>query len=244
MDRVRSNSIGALTGLALVLCAHALALQWLLSVRPALRDPLVPRPIEVRLVQAEHPRPPQPVIEPPKPKLVAPIPPKPVVRKIVPRAPVTPPPVLVAEPAPTQPSVAEAPPAPPEPVRIEGPPEPAPVAVVAAPAAVPSPSPEPPAPEPVIPPLFNADYLANPAPPYPNQSRRMGEEGKVLLRVLVDTRGLPQRVELRKTSGFDRLDDVAIATVKHWKFVPARQGEKTISAWVLIPINFNLREGN
>ena len=46
----------------------------------------------------------------------------------------------------------------------------------------------------------------NPAPRYPPLSRRMGEQGRVLLRVHVSTGGSAMEVALHKTSGFDRLD--------------------------------------
>ncbi len=243
----RWHSIDIWPALVVVLIAHAFALHWLASLRPALRVPTPPHPIQAMLLAPTSPQPPQPVIKSPEPKPVAPVPLKPVVRKVAPSPP--PPPQLVAESVPMHNLVAEAPVAPSESVRAQEhptPPQPTAEPVLAAP--TPSPPvpalPAPSTPEPIKPPLFNAGYLANPAPPYPNLSRRMGEQGKVVLRVYVDTQGLAQRVELRSTSGFDRLDDVAIATVKRWKFVPARQGEKTIAAWVLIPIHFNLREGS
>ena len=91
-----------------------------------------------------------------------------------------------------------------------------------------------------VPPRFNADYLQNPAPQYPPLARRMREQGKVILRVLVDADGLPERVELRTSSGSVRLDQSAQDTVKRWKFVPARQGERNVAAWVLVPITFTL----
>ena len=93
----------------------------------------------------------------------------------------------------------------------------------------------------MVPPRFNADYLNNPAPAYPPLSRRMGEEGRVVLRVLVNEHGLPGDVQLRTSSGFNRLDTVALETVRQWKFVPARRGDTPVSAWVLVPISFSLR---
>lgn len=96
-------------------------------------------------------------------------------------------------------------------------------------------------PAPVAPPRFNADYLNNPAPQYPAVSRRLREEGRVTLRVFVDARGLPARIELSTSSGHERLDHVALETVRHWKFLPARRGEEAVSAWVLVPISFSLR---
>ena len=97
------------------------------------------------------------------------------------------------------------------------------------------------APLPLIPPAFNADYLDNPAPAYPALSRRMGEEGRVLLRVFVEASGLPSKVELRTSSGSERLDQAALEAVKRWKFVPARQGDRAVPASVVVPIAFNLK---
>ncbi|HKO87513.1 MAG TPA: energy transducer TonB, partial [Burkholderiales bacterium] len=90
-------------------------------------------------------------------------------------------------------------------------------------------------------PRFNADYLQNPRPPYPSISRRMREEGTVMLRVFVSASGAPDKVELNKSSGFTRLDQSALETVQQrWKFTPARQGDTPTGAWVLIPISFSL----
>lgn len=160
-----------------------------------------------------------------------------------------------------QPQAAEPPKAPPQPKPVLRPPvkravpEPLPLltttvpetpapAVIQPPPAPPPPS-EPiaakPAPAPVTPPQFNAGYLNNPAPVYPAVSRRLGEEGRVVLRVFVDERGLPAQVELRTSSGHERLDGIALQTVRQWKFVPARRGDQAVSAWVLVPISFSLR---
>jgi protein TonB len=90
------------------------------------------------------------------------------------------------------------------------------------------------------PPAFNAAYLRNPAPRYPLVSRRLGEQGTVLLRVLVTPDGLPARVDLEKTSGSVHLDAAAMEAVKGWSFTPARRGNEAIEGWVLVPIVFRL----
>ncbi|WP_347987748.1 energy transducer TonB [Methylomonas sp. AM2-LC] len=89
-------------------------------------------------------------------------------------------------------------------------------------------------------PNLNADYLDNPAPIYPTQSRRLGEQGKVLLRALINADGSVAQIILRKTSGHDRLDNVALETVKQWRFVPAKHADQAVAAWVLVPISFSL----
>ena len=101
--------------------------------------------------------------------------------------------------------------------------------------------PAPPAPATISQPRFAADYLSNPAPTYPPLSRRMGEEGEVVLRVHVETSGRPSQIEVRKSSGSPRLDQAALDAVWHWRFVPAKRGEEALAAWVLVPITFHLK---
>lgn len=97
-----------------------------------------------------------------------------------------------------------------------------------------------PAPEAITAPRFDADYLDNPKPVYPATSRRLGEQGKVLLRVLVGAAGLAEKVELKLGSGFARLDQAALEAVGRWRFVPARRGEQAVAAWVQVPVTFQL----
>jgi protein TonB len=89
-------------------------------------------------------------------------------------------------------------------------------------------------------PVFAADYLDNPPPSYPVLSRRAGEQGRVVLRVLVNPGGRADDVEIRSSSGHTRLDEAARDTVRRWRFVPAKRGEEPVPAWVLIPISFRL----
>jgi protein TonB len=104
-------------------------------------------------------------------------------------------------------------------------------------------APTPPAPTvatPMVEPSFAADYLRNPAPAYPSASRRNGEQGTVLLRVLVNIAGDAAQVEIQRSSGFERLDDAARAAVRRWKFVPGRRGGEPVAAWVIVPLAFSL----
>jgi periplasmic protein TonB len=95
---------------------------------------------------------------------------------------------------------------------------------------------------PITPAHFAAAYLRNPAPAYPAESRRRGEQGRILLRVHVLPDGLPDEIILHHGSGFERLDRAAINAVHRWKFVPAQQGGGSIAAWVIVPIQFSLQE--
>jgi periplasmic protein TonB len=137
-------------------------------------------------------------------------------------------------------------------------PEPVPIPLVAtttAPADItaPPPAPQPPA-QPIrpaqtgpaqvaaiSPPKFDADYLDNPPPVYPRLSKRLGEVGNVMLMVFVDAEGRPGQIDIQTSSRFERLDQAAIEAVRRWKFVAAKQGEKAVAAWVLVPIYFSLK---
>lgn len=107
-------------------------------------------------------------------------------------------------------------------------------------AAVESRTPAPPAEVPATPPLFNAAYLRNPAPVYPAVARRSGDQGTVMLKVLVSPEGVPLRIELDLSSGSKSLDGAALDAVKGWRFVPARRGAQNIEGWVRVPVVFKL----
>ena len=87
---------------------------------------------------------------------------------------------------------------------------------------------------------FTADYLHNPAPAYPPAARRNGEEGRVLLRVLVSAAGQAEAVDIQHGSGFPRLDEAARETVANWRFTPARRGAQAIASTVIVPVTFRL----
>lgn len=80
-------------------------------------------------------------------------------------------------------------------------------------------------------------------PVYPPTSRRLGEEGTVRLRVLVDEKGRPGDVKVATSSGFARLDQAAIEAVKRWRFVAATDGARAVSTWTQVAITFKLTDG-
>lgn len=89
-------------------------------------------------------------------------------------------------------------------------------------------------------PVFSAEYLNNPAPTYPRLSRRLGEQGKVLLRVRVTVEGRAAQIIEAQSSGSTRLDEAARQAVRQWRFVPAQRGGRSVEAWVIVPIVFTL----
>jgi periplasmic protein TonB len=92
----------------------------------------------------------------------------------------------------------------------------------------------------IEPPRFGVSYLNNPAPDYPRLSRKAGEEGRVVMKVLVSAEGLADEVQIEKTSGSERLDNAAMDAVKKWRFIPAKKNNQPLSAYVLVPMKFSL----
>lgn len=221
------QSSAKLSGIAVALALHVIVIALLLTLEPVRSAITAAMPITVSLIS-----PPKPAVEPEvKPK---PLPPKPRQRVERPK-PVPKPPVITA--TPESPAKYVAPPPPPDPLPpIEV--APPPVAAAPAPASVVASSAPP---LPVTPPSFNAAYLNNPAPAYPSLSRRMGEEGSVVVRVFVSEDGKAAQVQLKTSSRHSRLDEAALEAVRRWRFVPARRGDTAVSAWVLVPISFSLR---
>ena len=209
------------------LALHGAVIYWI-SQSPAHVLPIVPPEIPPMTIEFSQPAPvietpppppepiPHPVAEPPPPvedelAVKPPPPPKPKPKPVV-----KPVPKPVAKPV-------EQPPAPPAP-----------------PVAAPAP-PAPPAPRPVTPASANAGYLHNPAPEYPGLAMRRGWEGTVLLRVHVLASGKPGEIQIQKSSGRTQLDDAALAAVKRWSFVPAKQGDVAQDGWVSVPIDFKIK---
>ena len=89
-------------------------------------------------------------------------------------------------------------------------------------------------------PSSDADYLQNPKPPYPALSKRLGEQGKVIVRVLIGVDGTAQKTEIKQSSGFDRLDQAALATVMRWRYVPGKRAGVAEAMWFNVPMSFVL----
>lgn len=215
-DKFVAPLAGRLLGLLLVLALHAAALYGLW------RANLVPSPVEAATLFVNF-------IAPPDVKkadeLKRPLVPKP--------RPIEPPPTrqLVAETPATTPTDYVTPP-PPKPEPIPAP--------VAAPPVIQAPLP--------IAPVAMASELSvacsqRSAPTYPTMSRRQGEVGVVVLRVELSETGLVANATVQTSSGFDRLDEAALAAVRTWHCNPATRNGQAVRATALQPFNFVI-QGN
>lgn len=69
----------------------------------------------------------------------------------------------------------------------------------------------------------------------------MGESGKVVVRVLIGPDGRAQQAQIHQSSGYDRLDQVALKTVRdQWRYVPGTRNGQPEAMWFNVPINFVL----
>jgi protein TonB len=84
------------------------------------------------------------------------------------------------------------------------------------------------------------EYVRPPRPDYPAQSKRRGEEGRVVLRVLINEKGEAERIEIQKSSGYERLDEAAREAVQRAQFRPHREDGRPVTVYAIVPITFRL----
>lgn len=197
-----------------VVVAHvggAWGLMQIASVREAVAEVA---PLVVDFITAPPPAPPKP--PPPAPAVVPrrlPPPPAPVMA--------TPPlaepaaAAMVVPPPPAEPPTPAEPPAPP------APPAPAPPPVRTIPATA-------------------VSYLEPPAPVYPLASRRLQEQGEVLLKVEIGVDGRARQVLVSRSSGSSRLDNAALTAVRAARFKPYTENGVPLVVWTTVPIQFEL----
>ncbi len=84
-------------------------------------------------------------------------------------------------------------------------------------------------------------YRQPPQPVYPAQSRRLGEQGEVRLKVRVDVQGMPAGIEILESSGSARLDQAAVQAVEAARFEPLTVNGVPTAALAIVPIRYELR---
>ena len=86
----------------------------------------------------------------------------------------------------------------------------------------------------------NVAYLGS-KPTYPAASRRMREEGRVIVLVDINTEGIVERARIDTTSGYARLDEAALAAARTARFKPLTRNGVAYSARAKLPFDFVLR---
>ncbi|HXZ02030.1 MAG TPA: TonB family protein [Stellaceae bacterium] len=128
-------------------------------------------------------------------------------------------------------------------IQIEKPPPPQSTAITAVTPVKPvaPPPPAAPAAEParVLP---RIDARHSQEPDYPPTSRRLGEQGSLILQVLVDVDGRVIDEKLLQSSGYDRLDQAALDGVKgNYRFLPGTVDGKPQQMWYTFKFTWKLR---
>ncbi len=77
-------------------------------------------------------------------------------------------------------------------------------------------------------------------PVYPELARKAGIEGRVIVKVLINTKGDVEKVEVIKSHPL--LDQAAIEAAKQFKFKPGKQRDRYVKVWMTIPFNFRLKK--
>jgi periplasmic protein TonB len=211
-----------LVGIGFVVLLHLLLIYALVTGLAHRAIQVVETPIETRIIAAT------------KPQTAQPPPPPPMQMTPPPTAIVPPPEIHIETPPPPPPRAT---------IRVARPVKPPPVPTPApAPAPVPIPAPAPvPAAAPVrVMPRLDASRSQQ--PDYPDASRRLGEQGSVVLQVLIGTDGRVVDAKILQSSGYQRLDEAAIDGVKNdYRFVPGTVDGKPAQMWYTFKFNWKLR---
>lgn len=143
------------------------------------------------------------------------------------QSPIVAPPPIVVTPAPP-PTIAVA--------DVPAPPSPAPVAARATEAKA-EPGPSAPSPAAAEGGDLSSKMISAKPPSYPLESRRLREQGIVVLSVLLAIDGHVERLSVARSSGFPRLDRAAAGAVRHWRWSPTvRDGQPVfVQGNVVIP---------
>jgi TonB family protein len=93
-----------------------------------------------------------------------------------------------------------------------------------------------------IPPSVDITYKNRHPPRYPVEAARNGEQGLVVLDVVIDSAGDVALVHIdqRGTNAPAALQVAAMEAAKNWKFNPGRRNGEAVGGTVRIPVNFSL----
>lgn len=86
----------------------------------------------------------------------------------------------------------------------------------------------------------DARSTQNHPPVYPKLSKRLKEEGTVVLRLLISSKGQIEEIRIHESSGYARLDKAALSAASKWRYEPATINGTAIAQHYLMPIEFKL----
>lgn len=82
--------------------------------------------------------------------------------------------------------------------------------------------------------------LYNPKPSYPLLSRKLREQGLVMIKLCVNQGGFVDEASITRSSGFQGLDKSALTTLSQWRFLPLSSAISQSSQCFQAPVHFSL----
>lgn len=83
--------------------------------------------------------------------------------------------------------------------------------------------------------------VATTQPMYPYRAKRLGIEGMVRIRFLVNRAGSTDLFKILQSEPAGEFDKVVEKTIKRWKFKPAKREGQVVETWMETTIEFKLR---
>lgn len=81
-------------------------------------------------------------------------------------------------------------------------------------------------------------------PPYPPDARRLSQQGRVILKIMISPEGKVVSAEVAKSSGYPELDKTAQEwVVAHWRYKPAMKGGVPVMSETMAAVRFDLKSG-
>jgi periplasmic protein TonB len=94
----------------------------------------------------------------------------------------------------------------------------------------------------IAPQILNRDEVAKAmADAYPRILRSAGIGGTVRVYFFIDQDGKVKDYRIQESSGYQQLDDAALAVAGLYRFSPALNRDKKVPVWVLFPIEFHVK---
>ncbi len=88
--------------------------------------------------------------------------------------------------------------------------------------------------------IYKARYVRQFPPRYPRRAWELGQQGRVVLRLLIGTEGRASKWKLHRSSGYRLLDKAAIAAVEKWEFEVEKRDSEAKEHWIELPILFHI----
>jgi TonB family protein len=88
---------------------------------------------------------------------------------------------------------------------------------------------------------FSPAKIDGPKPHYPISSRRLREEGQVMVRLCIDSAGEVEKAHIQQSSGYPSLDHSALIALSKWRFSASSKSlDTSFEGCFRFPVRFTL----